>query len=302
MQMKKFFKWFGIVLGSLLGLLIIILAVLYFKGNAAVGKTYEIPAENIPIPTDAASIARGKHFVQAICAGCHTPTLSGQLLLQAPFGTLYSANLTSGKGGAGAEFSDADYIRAIRHGVDNHGRALMLMPAQVFWHFSDSDLADIVAYIKTLPPVDNEQPDPQINALGRIMIGAGMFGPDIVPANVIAHDQRPPNVPIGVTAAYGEYLVSVTGCHDCHGPQLAGGKSSKPGSLDAPNLTPAGDLKTWTAANFIKTIHTGVTPSGRVLNPAEMPWKDFAPNYSDDELTAIFMYLQTLQALPTVKP
>ena len=64
--MKKFFKWLGIVIGILLGLLIILLAVLYFKGNAMVSRTYDIPAENIPIPTDAASIARGKHFVQAI--------------------------------------------------------------------------------------------------------------------------------------------------------------------------------------------------------------------------------------------
>jgi hypothetical protein len=33
-----------------------------------------------------------------------------------------------------------------------------------------------------------------------------------------------------------------------------------------------------------------------------MPWKDFNANYSNDELNAIFLYLQTLQALPTVKP
>jgi mono/diheme cytochrome c family protein len=300
--MKKVLKWFGITLGGLLGLVIILLAVFYFKGNAMVSRTYDIPAENIPIPTDAASIARGKHFVQAICVGCHTTDLSGQLMIQAPFATLYSANLTSGKGGAGAEFSDADFIRAIRHGVDDHGRALILMPSMVFWNFSDSDLADIVAYVKTVPPVDKELPDPKTNVLGKFMIGAGMFGPNIVPANVIAHDQRPPASPMGVTPQYGQYLVNVTGCRDCHGAQLSGGKSSKPGAMDAPNLTPGGDLKTWTSADFIETIHTGVTPGGRVLNPDEMPWKDFAANYSDDELNAIFLYLQSLQPLPTVKP
>lgn len=300
--MKTFFKWLGIVLGSLLVLLVIVLAVFYFKGNAMLSQTYNIPAENITIPSDAASIARGKHFVEAICTGCHTADLSGQLMIDAPFVKTYSANLTSGKGGAGSEFSDADFIRALRHGVDNQGRALVLMPAQVFWNFNDSDLADIVAYIRTVPPVDKEHPDPQVNVIGKIMFGAGMFGPDIVPASVIAHDQRPAVVPIGVTAEYGGYLASVTGCHDCHGAQLSGGKSGQPGAIDAPNLTPGGDLKTWTATDFIKTIHTGVTPSGRVLNPDQMPWKDFGPNYSDDELTAIFMYLQSLQALPTVKP
>jgi len=290
------------VIGILLGLLIILLAVFYLKGNAMVSRTYDIPAENIPIPTNAASIARGKHFVQATCTGCHTADLSGQVMINAPFAKIYSANLTSGKGGAGSEFTDADFIRALRHGVDDQGRALVLMPAQVFWNFSDSDLADIVAYLKTVPPVDKENPDPQINPVGKIMFGVGMFAPDIVPAAVIAHDQRPASIPIGVTSQYGQYLVNVTGCRGCHGAQLSGGNSGQPGALDASNLTPGGDLQTWTSADFIKTIRTGVTPSGRVLNPDQMPWKDFGPNYSDDELNAIFMYLQSLQALLTVKP
>lgn len=175
------------------------------------------------------------------------------------------------------------------------------MPSQVFWNFNDQDLGDVIAYLKSLPPVDSEHPDPQIKPLGKIMLGAGMFGPAAVAANVIAHDQRPPVVPVGVTAPYGEYLVSVSGCHDCHGAQLAGGKSTKPGALDAPNLTPGGDPKTWTSPEFINTIRTGVTPTGRVLNPNEMPWRNFS-NYSDDELRAIFLYLQSLPTLPTVKP
>jgi mono/diheme cytochrome c family protein len=299
--MKKFFKWLGIVLGVLLGLIVIALAVFYFKGNAMSKRTYTIAPENIPIPTDAASIERGRHFAQAICADCHTDDLSGKLLLEAPFAKIYSANLTSGKGGAGSEFTDADFVRAIRHGVDNKGRGLVIMPAQLFWNFNDQDLGDVIAYLKSLPPVDKEQPDPQINALGKIMFGADMFGPAIIPANVVAHDQRPPVVPIGVTIQFGEYLVSVTGCHDCHGSQLAGGKSNKPGAINAPNLTPGGDLKAWTDANFINTIRTGVTPSGRVLNPDEMPWKHIT-NYSDDELKAIFMYLQSLPKLETVIP
>jgi mono/diheme cytochrome c family protein len=287
--MKKFFKWLGIVLGVLLGVIVIALAVFYVKGNAMANRKFTIAPENITIPADAASIERGRHFAQAICADCHTDDLSGNLLL------------TSGKGGAGSEFTDADFVRAIRHGVDNKGRDLVVMPAQLFWNFNDQDLGDVIAYLKSLPPVDKEHPDPQINALGKIMFGAGLFGPAIVPANVIAHDQRPPVVPIGVTAQYGEYLVNVTGCHDCHGAQLAGGKSAKPGALNAPNLTPGGDLKAWSDANFINTIRTGVTPSNRVLKPEEMPWKHIT-NYSDDELKAIFMYLQSLPKLETVIP
>lgn len=299
--MKVFFKWLGIVLGSLLALLVIILGMFYVKGNATLSRSYTIVPGNIAIPTDVASLQRGKHFVQAICADCHGDDLSGKVMLDAPFAKLYSANLTSGKGGAAAEFKDADWIRALRDGVDNEGRGLVIMPAQLFWNFSDQDLGDVIAYVKSVPPVDNEHPDPQINALGKVMIGAGLFGPGIVSANVVAHDQRPPSVPIGVTAPYGEYLVSVTGCHDCHGAQLAGGKSTKPGALDAPNLTPGGELSAWKLEDFIHAIRTGLTPTGHALNPDEMPWKHIT-NYSDDELKAIFLYLQSLPALPTVKP
>jgi mono/diheme cytochrome c family protein len=299
--MKKFFKWFRIALGVLLGLIVIALIIFYFKGSAMLNQTFTIPPETITIPTDTASIERGKHFVKAICAECHADDLSGKKLLDAPFATIYSANLTSGKGGAGSEFKDADFVRALRHGVDNKGRDLVVMPAQLFWNFNDQDLGDVIAYLKSLPPIDKEHPDPQINALGKIMFGAGFFGPGIVPANVITHDQRPPVVPIGVTAQYGEYLVSVTGCRDCHGAQLAGGKSNKPGAINAPNLTPGGDLKAWNEANFINTIRTGVTPKSHTLKPDEMPWK-YITNYSDDELKAIYMYLRSLQKLETIVP
>ena len=299
--MKVFLKWLGIVLGALLALIVIVAAVFYFKASAMFSRTFDIPPENVTIPTDAASIERGRHFVHAICVGCHTADLSGQVMFDAPFATLYSANLTPGKGGAGTEFTDADWVRALRHGVDNEGRGLVVMPAQLFWNFNDQDLGDVVAYLKSVPPVDKEHPDPHITTLGDLMVGAGMFGPYMVPASVIAHDQRPPLVPEGVTAPYGEYLVSVSGCRDCHGAQLAGGKSGKPGAIDAPNLTPGGELSAWTDAQFISTIRTGIAPSGHALNPDEMPWKDFN-NYSDDELHAIFMYLQSLPELATVKP
>ena len=80
-----------------------------------------------------------------------------------------------------------------------------------------------------------------------------------------------------------------------------GGKSAKPGAINAPNLTPGGELNAWTDAVFINTIRTGVAPSGHALNPAEMPWKTFG-SYSDEELKAIFLYLQSLPKLPTVTP
>jgi mono/diheme cytochrome c family protein len=295
---KRILKWFGIVLGALL---VIVLVMFYFKGNGMLKRTYTLAPENITIPTDAASLARGKHFVNAICSDCHDSDLSGKNLINAPFAKIDSANLTPSQSGAGSEFKDADWVRALRHGVDDKGRALVVMPAQEFWYFSDQDLGDIIAYIKTLPPVNKEHKDPQANFLGKIMIGAGILGKDIVPANVIAHTQRPVSAQVGVTAQYGEYLVNVSGCHNCHGAQLAGGKSAKPGAMASANLTPGGELKTWSSTDFINTLRTGTAPNGHKLKPTEMPWKFFS-TYTDDELSAIFLYLQSLQPLQTVKP
>jgi cytochrome c553 len=296
--MKKILIWFGIAIGVLL---VIVLAVFYIKGNAMVSHHYAITPENVSIPTDAGSIERGKHFVDAICRDCHTSDLSGKNMIKAPFANIDSANITPSQSGAVYGFTDADFVRVLRHGVDDKGRALVIMPAQEFWYFSDQDLGDIIAYIKTIPPVEKSHKDPQINFLGKIMFGAGSFGPAVVPANIIAQMQRPLVPPIGVTAQYGAYLVNVTGCHSCHGAQLAGGKSAKPGAIDAPNLTPGGDLKNWSQAEFINTIYNGVAPNGHQLKPEEMPWKTIG-TYSDDELAAIFLYLRSLQPLQTIKP
>jgi mono/diheme cytochrome c family protein len=300
--MKKFFKWLGIILGGLLALIVILFFGMAIKGSADIARTYNVTAENVVIPGDAASIARGGHWVKAICAGCHKADLSGDTaFFDGPFAHIESKNLTSGLGGAGTEFADADWIRAIRHGVNPENHSLIIMPSYTFWYFSDQDLGDIIAYVKSVPAVDNETADPQVNLLGRAMFGAGIFGKGALSAQVIQHTIRPDYPAVGVTAAYGTYLVNVSGCHDCHGPNLAGGKSPDPSAKNAPNLTPGGKLANWQAEDFITTIHTGVPPDGKPLDPKQMPWKDFT-NYSDDELNAIFLYLQSLPKMETVVP
>ena len=75
--MKKVFKWIGIVLGSLVGLLIIGVATLYFIGNARINKTFDFPPSNITLPTDEASLEFGKHRTEVLCEGCHGSDLSG---------------------------------------------------------------------------------------------------------------------------------------------------------------------------------------------------------------------------------
>ena len=58
--MKKVFKWIGIVLGSLVGLILIAALTLILMGNARLNKTYDFPATNLELPTDTESLAYGK--------------------------------------------------------------------------------------------------------------------------------------------------------------------------------------------------------------------------------------------------
>jgi mono/diheme cytochrome c family protein len=299
--MKKFFKWFGIVVGGLLALIVIFFFAMVIKGNASTSKIYNVTVENVVIPTDAASIARGEHWVKAECIGCHHDDLSGGILFNAPFAVIYAKNLTPGNGGAGTEFKDADWVRAIRHGVNPENHSLYIMASPNFWYFNDQDLGDIIAYLKSLPPVDNVTPEPNVNLLGKFMLGAGILGKGVLSAQDIQHNTRPDFPPVGVTVDYGDYLVNVSGCHDCHGTALAGGKSANPTAKNAPNLTPGSDLVTWQEANFITALRTGVTPDGKTLDPKEMPWEHYK-NLSDDELRAIFMYLQSLPKHETLIP
>src|SRR5687768_7642447 len=168
--MKKFFKWAGIVLGSLLLLLAVIFFVLASKGKSMMNKTYDVQVENVTIPTDAEAIARGEHWVKAECIGCHGDDLSGGPFFEAPFGYFDAINLTPGEGGIGGEFNDEDWVRALRHGVNPQGTSLLIMPSNYFRYYSDEDLGDIIAYLKSLPPVDKETRAPNFNLLGNVLL------------------------------------------------------------------------------------------------------------------------------------
>ena len=296
--MKKVFKWIGIVLGSLIGVVLVAGVVLYFIGNARINKTYDFPPSNLTIPTDAASIEFGKHRAETLCQGCHGADLSGinNWFAAGPLGTIDSANLTSGEGGFGREAtSDEDYVRAIRHGIDPEGKPIF-MPAVVSTaNLSDEDLGAIIAYIKSVPPVDHKTNGQRFTPLAKILYVAGIL--PRFPVETVSHAIHVTAPERGATAEYGEYMVNTNDCHLCHGPQLNGGPYPDPTiKLISPNLTPGGELAFWTEEQFINTIRTGTTPGGHELNPEHMPWKDYG-HMSDDELKAIWAYLQSLPKL-----
>ena len=145
--MKKVLKWIGIVLGSLIGLILVLAAVFYFIGESRLNKKYEVPPSNITIPTDAARVEFGKHRAETLCQGCHGANLSGidNWFDAPPLGNIASANLTSGQGGIGAEFTTEDYVRAIRHGIDRDGKPIFMTAVVSTAHLSDEDLGAIIA-------------------------------------------------------------------------------------------------------------------------------------------------------------
>jgi mono/diheme cytochrome c family protein len=288
---RKILKWVGILLAGLVALLIIGLISLYFITMDKLNKVYEIPPSGITVSSDAESIARGKHLVIVLgqCTGCHQENLAGTVDDQGfMVARLVTPNLTSGKGGVGSHYTDEDWVRAIRHGVKPDGKPGIAMFSQGFYNFSDTDVADIVAYVKSVPPVDKEYPRTRLGPMAWLFL---LQAPDLLPAQIIDHN-APRNAPEpGVTAQYGEYLTIF--CHLCHGPDLSGG--IEPGS--GPNLTPGGELGGWSEADFITALRSGVTPSGKNLDPDMMPWKQVG-QMTDDELKAIWLYLQSL---PTIK-
>jgi mono/diheme cytochrome c family protein len=298
--MKKFLKWVGIIFAALIGVILIAVTVIYFQTKARFTRIYETPNDIVTISTDAESIERGKRIFQYRgCEGCHGENLEGKVYLDNPaIGKVISQNLTTGSGGVGSALSDEDWVRSIRYGIRPNGTPLLFMPSTEFYYLSDEDLGDVIAYIKSMPAVDNTLPPSSVSLTGRVvmtLVPAITFIPsELIPMN----DPRPAAPEIGITPTYGEYLA--LSCKVCHGLTLSGGVI--PGFPadwpPAPNITFGGGsaLPTWSDQDFINTIRTGKTPVKKELRSQYMPWGSYK-YMSDDELKAVWAYLNSVPKL-----
>ena len=262
-------KWVGIGLGSVVGLIVVAVIVVYFIGGAKLNKTYDIQPAAVAVPTnDPAAIQRGKHMVEAfvLCSECHGENLAGEVLEDDPvFGRFAPANLTTGRGGIGPEFSDLDFVRAIRHGVNAEGKAIPIMPSKYYNVLSDADVGAIIAYVRSVPPVDNEVPPSRLRVLGRVLYVLGVLE-GFFEVEAIDHDAaRPPPPEPGVTVAYGKYMATI--CTACHGADLVGGPIPQEPSIVAPNITSAGGPGRWVRAGVHRHVadrrHAGGQADGQ---------------------------------------
>ncbi len=291
--LKKIIKGIGVAAGVLVLLIIVTYLIIYFKTEARINKVYNYTIPDIKIPMDKASITQGAHLFHIRgCGDCHGKNLAGKIykddgmLLR-----LTVPNITKGPGGLPAGFSNRDWIRVLRHGVDENGKSLWLMPAHETAQLSSDDMGKLIAFCKSRPPASSPVNKlHEIGPIGRVVIMLDQAV--ILPAERINHTAPLTAVTKPeVSAAYGKYLT--TGCQGCHRPNLQGGGPLAPGYPPVPNITSSGEPGGWNEPLFIKTIRTGVTPEGKKLRPEFMPWKNMT-HFTDDELKAIFMYLKSL--------
>lgn len=262
-------------------------------------------------------LARGKYLAEGLnnCMDCHsphdwtkhdspiTPGMEGAgedfSILKGLPGHVVVPNLTPDPETGSGNWSDDALARAIREGVGHDGRALFpMMPYENFQYLPDEDVASIVVFLRSLPPVRNPLPTTQLIFPVKYLIRSV---PEPLESPVL-----PPVFSDQVNR--GEYLVRVAGCADCHTPQddhgqplpgmyLAGGQvfDGPWGKVASANLTPdSTGISYYDEALFLKAIRAGYV-MGRPLNQI-MPWTMYR-NLTDDDLKAIFAYLKTVKPI-----
>ena len=294
--MKRLLSWLmTLVLISVVAVVALVSWV-YLSSERRMVAVYDVPTRQLEVSLEGADPAEGERLARIWgCADCHGPDLGGTVVVDAPPMTLVAPNLTTGHGSTTAAFEDADWVRAIRHGVRPDGRPLVFMPSAEYWVLSNEDVAAMIAYLRSVPPVDRVHSASVVRGLGRFLFATGRL--PLISAEAIDHEAPRPRAPQAAeTAAYGEYLAS--GCKGCHGAALAGGPipGGPPEWPPASNLTqdPADGLGGWSRDNFFAALRTGKRPDGTDID-STMPWRNTAL-MTDVELGALWAYLQTVPA------
>ena len=314
--MKKY------LLGGFVGLVALVGAIF---GYLVLRKPAMAPPSSIKIEATAARLERGAYLFHNLldCGGCHSErdmtkfgapfvaggTGKGQIFppeLGLP-GKVVPSNITPDMETGIGSWTDGEKIRAIREGVSKDGRALFpMMPYASFRHLPDEDLYSLLAYLDSLPPVKNKLPKTELDFPVNLMVKSA---PQPVIGAVSPVDKSNP-------VKYGEHLVTVAGCINCHtqeergeiikGKEFAGGREFNYGKfmVRSANITPDPEtgLGAWDEHRFLSKFHgykamaDGTPPPANQGNFTLMPWLAFA-KASDEDLCAIFAYLKTLRPI-----
>ena len=282
------------------GLVAVAFVGLYFASSSALAQDQSLEVEAIEIPEgDSDAIERGKYLVDHVmgCAhsDCHRADMGGGAVIdEQPIGRVYAPNLTAGKGSATANYDSKDWVRVIRHGLKKDGKRALIMPSEDFWVYPDSDIGAAVAYIKSLPAVDRENPGHSLGPIGMLIVATE----PVFAWDKIDHSKERPKAEPGPTKEWGEVLAG--SCRGCHGETLSGGKipGGDPSWPESRNITPdeATGIGKWEFADFEKAFRHGERPDGTKLHEA-MPYRMFE-GMKDDDVEALWKYLKTVQPKP----
>jgi mono/diheme cytochrome c family protein len=280
-------KWGGTILSGLLALVFGIALAVGLFATYQLNRNYNRsnPVQEVSVAMTPENIAHGERLVN-ICKGCHStdfaPPLEGQDFgsgFPLPIGTLYAPNLTPIHL---SEWSDGEIIRTIREGVHRSGRTTVLMPIEAFQSMSDADVQALVAYLRSQEVVEPDTPPNDFTLVGAVVgLAFDLFTrQEPITEPVVA----PPE---GPTAEYGDYLVTIFACGECHGDDFQGGFIPGPGGPPVPSLQAVPE---WSEEQFITFFRTGVRPDGEPVGP-DMPWQELGDFATDDDLRAVKAYL-----------
>jgi len=306
-------------MGKLLSWALLILILLL-----AVGITFTIgwrpfvgprtrPLTDVKFQSTPQRLARGEYLVHVTaCMECHAPhqwtahdapippnmVAAGQdmSVLKGLPGRIIAPNISPDPETGAGNWTDDQLARAIREGISHDGRALFpMMPYPDFRAMSDEDLASIIVYLRSLPPVHQKQDQTQIIFPVNYLIRAV---PQPLTKPVPAPDVSTPE-------NRGKYLVTIIGCTDCHTPQaqgqplpgmdFAGGfiMEGPWGRVASSNITPdPSGIPYYDLPLFTQVFRTGYAKS-RPINQI-MPWTSFR-EMTDEDIAAIFSYIKTLK-------
>lgn len=262
-----------------------------------------------PLPGD--DVAHGRYLATiSACLECHTPRLatdpealdetklmSGGTPLAGPWGVVHTANVSA----VASSYQPAHLEAAIRGQLSFKFQ----MPTDLYGAYAADDMRDLVAFLRSLTPIDVPAPTNSLTEGYRPP-------PPLAPTTVREMAPR------GVTPERGEYLVHIAICKDCHSPRASnhvdydetrrmsgGGIALKVGGkwLVPPNLTP--DVETgiggWSDEEVITAFRTGKRKDGRALHPV-MPARVAYADMTDEDAKAIVAYLRSLPPIRIKRP
>ncbi|MGH2552812.1 MAG: c-type cytochrome [Chitinophagaceae bacterium] len=221
-------------------------------------------------------------------------------------GHLYAKNITPDAETGIGSWSDEEILRAITQGINKKGDTLFpLMPYIHYNQMAKDDLLAIIAYIRTLKPINHKVPDRQL------MMPLSMVYPAPVLKPSVDENKRPPETD---AVNYGQYLVNASVCSDCHTPMnekgeydfskmFAGGFVFKLPSnkVNTSNITPdATGLGTWSEERFMNKFTICREKGGCDYDPGSqnttMPVIAYS-GMTDTDLKAIYAFLRTVKPI-----